>query len=176
MKVKAFPFLAVLSIILFPFVAAAQTGSITAALVIIREFHTEKERLMKGLDKGAAFTDLRRQSALNRDKASSDLKTLNWTEAPGPKRSEKVYRVVDSYTDKEISSVKGIIKSVRADDRGVAEDAVRKLSAFRSAKLGELNESIKSETPEVQRIRPVPVIDRTPKGSSPDEEHGIWFR
>lgn len=176
MKVKTVIFPLLLSLVLIPSALRAQTGSIGAAVGIVREFHTEKERLMKGVDGGAVFMEAKKRSDVMKERASNDLKAINWTETPGQKRFDRVYRLVESYTDGEISSLRGLVERSKGVERARMEEAVRKLTALRTAKLSELNEALKSETYEKKGIKPVPVIDVSPKGSTPGEEHGIWFR
>lgn len=157
-------------------VSYAQSDSVSTAQRIVSDFFDAANGLTRGYDIGPGPGELRRLLLENRDKAHSDLQTLNWTEEPGQRRFELVYRRVDSYMEDQMKPVKELYSRVPPEDKAAVEGILKRLTELRSAKLKELNDSLKAETFKQEKRKPVPVIDRSPYEKGPDSDKGIWER
>lgn len=170
-------FLAVFMIAtLFAALSYAQSDSVSTGVRIVDEFYGTAKDLTVGYDIGPGSGGLRRVLLENREKTAGDLHSLNWTEEPGQRRFEMVYRLVDSYIENQMKPVRELLASVPPEDKVKVEGVLKKLAELRDAKLKELNDSLKAETFKQEQRKPVPVIDRSPYEKGPDGDRGIWER
>lgn len=167
-----------LSAALLLFVAAtayAQNDSISKGLLIVEDFYTETTALMspfKSLPEADSFNEL---SVEKTNQAAAEIRSLRWVETPGMRRYNRVYNVVDSYTADQIESMKGFAQNVPAA-RARVDEAIARLTTFKESKLNELKDSLKVETYEGKKIKPVPIIDRSPREKDNNGGSGMWFR
>ncbi len=156
--------------------AYAQDDSVTSALNIVEEFHTEARGQLKGLGSTGAASSLRKQSLESKERTVSRLKSLKWIEKPGTRRFNKIYDLVKSYADLEIDSVERLAQEVRGVDRRRVAQVVKNLTALRKIKLDKLGESLAVEVYERKKPQLVPVIDPSPLGKETNKGEGIWYR
>ena len=155
--------------------ASHAEDSVSSAISIVDEFYNETVNLTGGLDGADAVLGFHKKAIVDKEKVSSELKSLKWTEAPGPRRFNQVYKLVDSYTEDQIDDVNDLAALLPAGSRPGVESAVKRLSTLKEERLRELNEALKREIYEKKTDRPIPIIDRSPFEKEP-ADGDIWYR
>lgn len=155
--------------------AFAETGSVPAALQAVEGFYAGITAETKDLGESAAVKDFRKRALEEKDRVHAQIRSIDWAETPGKKRFEKIYKFFDSYTVSQIASVKGLAMKLPGDKARI-EEAIKRLTELKAGKIKELNEASKNEVTEEKKIKPVPVIDRSPFEKEPDSDKGIWYR
>lgn len=164
-------FLLILLLILSASTALAQSDSISEALKVVEEFHSEA----KGLTTGLADSSFHKDSLESKEKTISEIKSIRLTATPGRKRFERVFSLVEKYMDQEISAVRGLDRTGARKNTKVKKAADR-LSNMKGKKLEELQKTLPYETYERKKREPVPLIDTSPYEEEPEKEKGIWYR
>jgi len=155
--------------------ALAQMGSIKSAMFLVDGFLDETIYLTRELKQDEALTKVMADMRRRKDDTIAALQTLRWIESPGKERYNKIYSIVDSYSDAQIASINELKESHDARD---IERMVRAMKALKLRKLKELKETLKYETYRGKSLRPVPIIDKSPFDSGGKTGNGgeIWFR
>lgn len=164
-------YLVLAAAIIFAYSSPVRADSVSKAVDIVNNFNSEMETLTKGL----LSPSLQEQLAEEKAGTLNALDTLDWTEKPGKRRTSLVYSAVDSYTAKVIDAIDEIVLEYPPSSRDALQNAVDRLSSLKTAAMRELNEALKTESREQERT-PVPLIDRSPFETPPEEAPGIWFR
>jgi len=164
-----------LGILLVAGTVSAQMGSIKTAMFIVDSFLDESLYLTRGLKKDENYEKVTKEMRRRKDNTVTALRTLRWIESPGKERYGKIYRIVDTYLDAQIASINSLKESHYA--RRI-ERIVRELKDEKKVKLRALEETRKYETYRGKRLKPVPIIDKSPfeSGGKTGEGGEIWFR
>lgn len=162
-------------IILMASPALAQMGSVKSAMFLVDGFFDETLYLTRELKRDDALSKTLTEMRRRKDDTITALKTLRWIETPGKERYDKIYSIVETYSDAQIASINKLKES--HDARGI-ELMVREMKALKNRKLKELKETLKYETYRGKTLRPVPIIDKSPFDSGGKTGTGgeIWFR
>ncbi|GMR05011.1 MAG: hypothetical protein BMS9Abin23_0935 [Thermodesulfobacteriota bacterium] len=156
--------------------AFAQGDSVTTALGIVEDFHSETIELVNGVEDSASVESFVKKCIKERDRTLGELGSLRWIESPGERRFERVSRIVDSYMTGRIDSLKGLKKKLNGRDRKYMEKVITSLVLLKKKQLEELGGSLKAETYRKKELKPVPIIDRSPFEKGRPGEEGIWYR
>ncbi len=155
--------------------ASAQMGSVKTAMFIVDSFFDETLYKMRDLERDDTLKRVSQEMQKRRNDTISNLRTIRMIEAPSKERYEKIYKIVDSYLGAQIESFNSLKESHNA--RSI-ELMVRELQDLKKAKLRTLQETKKYETYRGERLKPVPLIDKSPFESGGKTGSGgeIWFR
>ncbi len=153
----------------------AQMGSIKSAMFLVDGFFDETVYLTRDLERKEPLTKTLEEMRQRKNETLTALRTLRMIEKPGKERYEKIYRIVDTYSEAQIDSVNKLKDSHNARE---IEHMVRDMKALKKKKLKELKETLKYETYRGKTLSPVPIIDKSPFESGGKTGSGgeIWFR
>ena len=155
-------------------VAAAEPGSIEAALKGVNTFESEEDALLGEFAANAGIDALRKSSAEESEEALAEIRSIKWSERPSKRRFARLYQIVDGYTLGRLEGLKEI--TVGSDEEGRLKSAVRRLSDLRKSSLLELKKSSAWELRKGDGKNIIPAIDRSPFDERPGESKGIWDR
>lgn len=167
---------AVLFLLLFllalPAAARAQGDAVSSAINIVENFQKEANILMRssGLFEVPDFP---------RNMAIRDLEDIRRTEPPGVRRSERVYSIVNSFTQDVIGQAESRGMALMGPERARHADSIRRLRDLRSESLDRLRERLSAEMPQKTEPEGVPSMDISPYDEErqlPDGPPGILFR
>lgn len=150
--------------------------SVTTGLTIVEGFHNGMQALMKDLPPGIDAAVLVARSEAGMNDAENQLKSIQRAVAPGRRRYQRVYNIIDTYTEDVIASVERSAGAVSQADKPRLEQVIEKLASLKEAKIKSLEETFKNETYVRDREKPVPVIDRPHSGPQPEGGATIWDR
>jgi len=153
----------------------AQMGSIKNAIFLVDGFFDETLYLVRDLKSDDTLMKVRAEMRHRKDNTITALRTLRWIESPGKERYNKIYSIVESYSDAQIISINKLKDS--HDARGV-ERMIREMKTLKLRQLKELKTTLKYETYRGKLPRPVPIIDKSPFDSGGKTGVGgeIWYR
>ncbi|MFQ5441202.1 MAG: hypothetical protein ACE5EB_00585 [Thermodesulfobacteriota bacterium] len=154
----------------------AQNDIVSVGLRAVDDFHTTTTELMGGLKGKKAVKSFSKSALKEREKTTSEIRSLRWLEKPGMRRFNIVYEKVDNYFKGQVSSIKALEEELGGKDKARLEKIIKKLKELRGQKLKELDEAVKFETFERKKEKPVPLIDRSPFEKGPGKDEGIWYR
>jgi len=150
--------------------------SVTTGIGIVDAFHVEAQAGLKGLPMSVDASNIIKASDGRRGESVKELQSLQWSVAPGRKRYRRVYLIVEPYMEALIASLKSKGAGLNLDEKARLEEVVARLAVIKAAKLKLLEESLKSEVPDIKRETPVPATDQ-PRGERPPEGGAtIWDR
>lgn len=150
---------------------SAEPNGVASAIEAIQSFYDETYALIKDLP-GKEAEELRKAAVERKALAESELKTMTLTESPSRARFQKAYKIAEDYTGwltKSLSALKSKAPEM--------ETAYGKTVELRHKKLEELKEAFKYEAAfDRKRPKEVPIIDRSPFETPPEEAPGMWYR
>lgn len=150
---------------------AAHPGIITAAIESVDSFYTDSELITKDL----IPEEIRRAYLLDKDASIKEIKSVEWTEEPSPRRSARLRSVVEEYMTGRINAIKKEIE--KKENKYSTEGLLIRLNELKDENLGRLEKALSAEVIEKKEIRPIPIIDKPQQESpAPDEAPGIWYR
>lgn len=147
---------------------AAHPGAVTAAIESVDTFYTDSELITKDF----IPEEVRRAYLLDRDGAIKEIRSVEWTEEPSPRRGARLRALVEGYMTGRINAIK---KELNKNER--LEELLVRLNKLKDENLVRLEKALGAEVREKKEIRPVPIIDKPPQETpAPDEAPGIWYR
>ena len=173
---------ALLLIIFFTAMASAaqaaneQADSVSVGLKVVEEFYTGTTRLMDPFEGVPGLAEFKEAAVDRTNDTAADLRTLRWVEAPGRRRYTRVHNIVAAYAERQIEAVKEFTSTLEPDQRAVAAEVAAKLEELKTEKLSRLAQTLKYETYEKKRPKPVPIMEQTPHERKREEGEGIYFR
>ncbi len=167
---------ALLLIMLLATPAYAQNDIVSAGIRAVDGFYTSTSKLMGGVNQTKPVKSFSKDALKEREKTTSEIRGIRWTEKPGMRRFNIVYESVDRYFKSQVSSIKALEDALGKKDKVQLEGIIKKLKKLRERKLKGLNEAVKVETFERKKGKPVPIIDRSPFEKGPAKDEGIWYR
>lgn len=150
---------------------AAHPGAVTAAIESVDSFYTDSELITKDF----IPEELRRAYLLDRDGAIKEIRSVEWTEEPSPRRGARLRSLVEGYMTGRINAIKKEIE--KKENKDSIEGLLVRLNKLKDENLFRLEKALGAEVIEKKEIKPVPIIDRPPQEApAPDEAPGIWYR
>jgi len=165
----------VVLILLIASPALALMGSIKIAMFVVDSFYDETLYITRDLKRDESLTKTLSQMRKRKDDTLTALRTMRWIESPGRDRYNKIYRIVETYSDDQIASLNKLKEN--HDPRSI-ERMVREMKALKKRKLKEVKGTLKYETYQGKTLPPVPIVDKSPFDSGGKTGTGgeIWFR
>lgn len=150
---------------------AAHPGIITAAIESVDSFYTDSELITKDF----IPEELRRAYLLDKDASIKEIRSVEWTEEPSPRRGARLRSLVEGYMTGRINAIKKEIG--KKENKDSIEGLLVRLNKLKDENLSRLEKALSAEVREKKEIKPVPIIDRPPQEApAPDEAPGIWYR
>lgn len=165
----------VLLILASPRLACAD--GVSSGLSIVEDFHAGMQALLKD-----APQDDKEVSAIaagagqGREKAAADLNVIQRTEAPGRRRSQRIYGIVDNYTGMVLKSFVDLSARRSASGAARLDAIIDKLASLKETRMKALEEILRGESGEKRGEKPVPAIDRPRGETTPEGGASIWDR
>ncbi len=153
----------------------AQGDSISTAIKIVKDFNAKVKGLTDELEYKKEITVYRDISSDRTEKVITELKDLRWVQGPGRSRAKRTYRIVELHIQDQIDSFVELIVKPHPEDKRLKE-VVGELVSTKDKALAELKKAFQAEVIEKERIKPVPLIDRSPFEKQREGESGMWDR
>lgn len=147
------------SLFLFAAFGHAQKDSFSIAVSIIEDFSAEKEDLLVNLEQGIKDSD---KDYINKEIFSSKkeridaavrLKNLRWLESEPNRFSKKVFNIVNTYTNKQIGTLKELSGRLTAENRKEIARIIERVVIVRDSSLKKLADAQKEERVMREKIR-----------------------
>ncbi len=151
-------------------------GSVKTAMFLVDGFYDETMYITRDLGEREKVEKALKEMARRKDKTISELQTIRWVDEPGRNRYDKIFKIVNGYSDAQIETVQKL-REESSDKRQIYR-IIRTLKALKKKKLKTLRGTLKYETYRGKRLRPVPIVDKSPFESGGKTGTGgeIWFR
>lgn len=162
-------------VLFFASSAGAQMGSVKTAMFLVDGFYDEAVYLTRDLPQDERVSVVMKEILKQKEDTMAALKTTRWMDPPGQERYDKVYKMVEDYSDAQIESIKKLRDVSAKKD---INRMVRNLKSLKKKKLKTLKATHKYETYRAKNPRPVPIVDKSPFESGGKTGTGgeIWFR
>jgi len=156
--------------------SAAKTESYLVALGIVESFDIEMRDLIKEDAWNGSTRAFYKRSEKIKLEATSNIKSVRWSQRPSPKRFSRLYNIIDQYTVEMIEAAESLAKELPEKRRAFTQEAVRALTSLRVEFLDKLKETSASERRPSRQQKPSPVIDRSPYEERPGDVRGLYER
>ncbi|MFQ5480801.1 MAG: hypothetical protein ACE5DW_05950, partial [Thermodesulfobacteriota bacterium] len=149
-------------------------GSVKTAIFLVDGFFDETMYITRDLSHNKQLAEAMNVMLDRKDNTISSLKTIRWTEPPGKDRYDKVYKIVEEYSEAQIETLMGLREG---PERRKIIRAVKTMKALKRKKLKTLRETRKYETFRSRTPPPVPIVDKSPFESGGKTGSGgeMWF-
>lgn len=156
--------------------APEQADSVSVGLKVVEEFYTGTTKLMTPFEDAPEMAGFKEAAVDRTNDTAAELRTLRWVEAPGQRRYTRVRNIVAAYADSQIEAVKAFTSTLEPSRRSIAADIATELEELKTEKLTRLAATLRYETYEKKRPKPVPIMEPTPHEQKREEGEGIYFR
>lgn len=156
--------------------SSAKTESYLMALGIVESFDIETKDLIKEDKWNGPTRAFYKRLANIKSEATSDIKSVRWSQRPSPKRFSRLYSIVDKYTGAMVEAAESLSKDLPKEKRAAIDEAAGKLAAIRMEFLDNLKKTSASERKPSRQQKPSPLIDRSPYEERPGDIRGIYER
>ncbi len=149
---------------------------VSVAIKAIEDFERSSLDYLKAFEGAGGASILIKRYRDRTMETLSLIKEVRWSEGPGPRRFRRVLRIVDLYTADQIEMIEDFGRGSGFAGSPLFDEVMDGLARAREKALGELKKAFRLEVVEEKRIRPVPLIDRSPFEEDKQGGKGIWDR